>query len=118
MSSYKYRIKDKKIKIYFEQETEAGTIKHYIHPENVSLNAYVRQLSASEQNAANALQDRSDIEFVINKREIKPDMFVEFKGKTYQMSSPDNYMFYETEVKFRAFEISNKHYVGEIYEGW
>lgn len=111
MKKFIQPIKDKMIKIYYEEETEIdGSIKHYIHPINVNLKAYVRQLSAYEQNTAAALQDKSEIEFTINKRLVKPDMLVEFKGKTYKMSSPDNFEFYNTETKFRAYEIVPRKY--------
>lgn len=102
------RIKDKKIKIFREIQTEWGVTKKYIHPLGSSLKAYVRQLSATEQNTSNGIQDGSAIEFVINNRQIKTDMYVEFKGKTYQMGPPDNFEFYKTEVKFIAYEVNTK----------
>lgn len=111
----KLKIKDKQIRVFQEIESEAGTIKRYIHPAGTYLKAYVRQLSANEQNTANAVQDASDIEFVINKRQIKPDMFVEFfdgfETKTYQVGSRDNFEFYNTEIKFRAYLVNQKSYI-------
>ena len=107
--------KDKTIKIFFETETSTGTIKEYIHPFGTTIKAYVRQLSANEQASANAVQDSSDIEFTINKRDIKPDMFVEyfngFETKVYQVGSRDNFEFYNTEVKFRGYEVNLKTYI-------
>ena len=76
----------------------------------LDLNAYVRQLSANEQNAANSIRDGSNVQFVINFREIKTDMFVEFKGKTYQIGPADLFEFYKTEVKFIAYEVTPKEY--------
>ena len=102
------RVKDKKIRIFKEIQTKPGLIKHYIHPNGTYLNAYVRQLSATEQNQANAIQDGSAIQFVINNREVKTDMYVEFRDKTYQMGPPDNFEFYNTEIKFIAYEVTPK----------
>ena len=70
----KRRIKPHNIRIFREIETEEGTIKKYIHPEGTYLKAHVRQLSANEQNIADAVQDSSDIEFTINRREIEIDI--------------------------------------------
>lgn len=100
------RIKDKKIRIFSEHSVPGGLVKHYIHARETHLNAYVRQLSANEQYQANAIQDGSAIQFVINKRKIQTDMFVEFHGKTYQMGPPDNFEFYNAEIKFIAYEVT------------
>ena len=113
------QVKDKKIKIFMEVPSEFGVTKKYIHPEGTSLNAYIRQLSATEQNTANAIQDGSAIEFVINNRKIKTDMHVEFKGKTYQMGPPDNFEFYKTEVKFIAYEVNPRDdYIATEWSEW
>lgn len=113
------RVKDKRIKIFMEIPSEFGITKKYIHPENTYLNAYVRQLSATEQNTSNAIQDGSAIEFVINNRKIKTDMHVEFKGKTYQMGPPDNFEFYKAEVKFIAYEVNPRDdYIATEWSEW
>ncbi len=110
MTGIKYQKKDKKIKIFYEFIYNDTSTKRYIHPENATLAAYVRQLSASEQTAANAIRDGSALQFVINPREIKTDMLVEFREKTYQIGPPDLFEFYKTEVKFIAFEVTPKEY--------
>ena len=113
------KVKDKKIRIFMEIPSEFGITKKYIHPENTYLNAYVRQLSATEQNTSNAIQDGSAIQFVINQRRIKTDMFVEFKDKTYQMGPPDNFEFYRSEVKFIAYEVNPKDdYIAIEWSEW
>jgi len=104
------KIKDKNIRIFWEDVDGDESIKHYIHPRNSFLKAYVIQLSANEQASADAIQDRSDIEFIVNYREIIVDMYVEFNNKTYRISGIDYYEFYITEVKFRAYEVNVKQY--------
>jgi len=104
------KIKDKRIKIYYE--VQRGQLKRYIHPPSEYLKAYVRQLSAYEQNMDDAIQDGSEIEFVINPRQVSVDMYIEFLGDTYQITSVDRYEFYtNNELKIRARKVSPKEYV-------
>lgn len=113
------QIKDKQIKIFQELHQEDGIIKRYIHPEGTTLHAYVRQLSATEQNAFNAIQDGSALEFTINPRDIRPDMFVEFKGKVYQMGPADRFEFYKRDIKFIAYEVTQRDdYLAIEWEEW
>lgn len=112
------RIKDKKICIFYEMDQPEGSIKIYIHPAGTFINAHVRQLTSSEQNAADSTRDGSALQFTINKREIKTDMFVEFRGKTYQMGPPDNFEFYSGEIKFIAYEVSPKEHVAVEWSEW
>lgn len=113
------RIKDKSIRIFREDQTQEGIIKIYIHPENTFLKAYVRQLSTSELLAFNAVLDGSAIEFTINFREISPTMFVEFRGKTYQIGPADRFEFYDRELKFIGYEITPRDdYIKIEYEEW
>lgn len=111
--------KDKRIRIFKEIHLEEGTVKRYIHPEGTILYAYVRQLSATEQNSFNAIQDGSAIEFNINQREIAPDMYVEFKGRVYQMGPADRFEFYNTDIKFIAYEVNQREdYLRIEWEDW
>jgi SPP1 family predicted phage head-tail adaptor len=66
------------------------------------IKAYVRQLSASEIVNAKAMQDDSTLEIVINKRRISQDMYIDFKGGSYQVGAIDNFDFIQPEIKFRA----------------
>jgi SPP1 family predicted phage head-tail adaptor len=122
MEKHKYQIKDKRIKIFREHDQEIDGVlinyKIYEHPKNTTISAYVRQLSQNERNTARAVHDDSSIEFVINHRNIKPDMFIEFMDKTYQIGAPDQLEFYQTEIKFRAKEVTPKTYDQVIYKGW
>ena len=114
----KFIPKDKKIRIFFESLQDDKLIKHYIHPEGTFLNAYVRQLSANEQTAANAIRDGSAIQFLINHRNVKTDMFVEFRDKVYQMGPPDMFEFNKTDIKFIAFEVIPKEYDLVEWSDW
>lgn len=104
------KIKDKHIKIFYE--AQRGQIKRYIHPPDEHLKAYVRQLAAYEQHMDDAIQDGSEIEFVINPRRVSVDMYIEFLNETYQITSVDRYEFYaNNELKIRARRVSPKEYV-------
>jgi hypothetical protein len=122
MTKFKYPIKDKIIKLFSEVETMTHDgvelIKVYHHPHGHGIKAYARQLSNSERQSAKALQDDSTIEFVIGKRHIAQDMYVEFKDKVYRIGPTDSFEFYDTEVKFRAQEVNLNAYDHVIHKGW
>ena len=104
-------IKKQKIRIFQEIDQKPDPIKQYIHAEDTYLKAYARQLTASETASLNAIQDTGYIEFVINKRAVIQDMFIEFKGKTYQISSVDPFDFETPEIKLQAYEVNTKSYI-------
>ena len=118
------KVKNKRpcIKIYYEDKKKENAVvylvKHYIHPENVLLNAHVRQLSASERYAATAAHDNSSILITMNSRELNNNMFVEFKNKTYQLTGTDELDFTGTEIKVYAKNIVPKKYSKIEYEEW
>lgn len=105
-------IKDKRIRIFYEVGSENGTKKVYIHRKNTKLKAYVRQLSASEMSSLNAVQDVSDLQFIINYRKgVQIDMFIEYRGKTYQINAIDNFEFdVGKDIKVRANEVNERPY--------
>lgn len=103
-------LKNRNIKIFKEVRENGKSIKQYIHPYFTSIKAYVRQLSANEMATANAIQDASDIEFVINKRDINVGMFVEFQNKTYQINAVDFREFLNGDITFRAMQVNRKNY--------
>jgi SPP1 family predicted phage head-tail adaptor len=103
--------KNHKVLIFYEIDQKPDPIKQYIHAQGTKLSAYARQLTSSETAALNAIQDSRYVEFVINKRKLEVDMFVEFKGKTYQISAVDDYDFMNPETKFQAYEVNSKSYV-------
>ena len=118
MSQFKYLIKDKNIKIYSETQSNSGILRKYIHPAHSYIKAYIRQLSNQERYVNGAEVDGSEIEVVINKRDVEPDMYIEFKNKHYQIGPLDNFLFYNTEVKFRAKEVTPRTASETTYKEW
>lgn len=120
MKPPKFRIKDKSIKIFREHEDGIGTVKKYIHPENTTLAAYIRQLSATEQNIGGAEIDGSQVEFTVNRRNIDNDCFVEHREIIYQVSGIDQFMFDTgTDLTFRAYPVSKVgSYTATQYTDW
>lgn len=111
----KYALKDKLIKIYFERESEEGIIKKYIHPIDVSLKAYVRQVASFEMPIEQTMHDTSQVIFVINDRKVRTYMLIEFNGKTYNINAIDEFEFYNhTDLKITASEIEPKRYIKAI----
>jgi len=96
------------VKVYLKY-AKSGTvsgIEYNALLEGIDVKAYARQLSTEERFSAMAIQDDSAIEIVINKRSgITQDLYMEFKDKTYQIGAVDNFMFEDTEMKFRAKEV-------------
>lgn len=112
LKQYRYPMKPHRIKIYYEEEIGDNYIKQYIIPKDKYIKAYARQLSANEQASANAVQDSSFYEFVINKRDVKIDMFIEFdRGygeQTFEISGTDFMEFFKGEITIRAVEVTPK----------
>ena len=115
LKQYRYPNKPHRIKIYYEEEIGEDYIKQYIIPEGKYIRAYARQLSASEQASADGVQDSSFYEFVINKRDIKVDMFIEFNRgygeQTFQIKAVDFMEFFKGEIALRAEESPPKEYI-------
>lgn len=109
LRKFRHPMKNKDIRIYYEEDYETGYIKQYIVPEGKVIKAYVRQLSANEQFSADASQDGGEYEFTVMKREIKRDMYLEFDNgfglQTLQIGAIDMLEFYNSEITFRARNI-------------
>lgn len=112
LKKLQYPIKPHKLKIFYEDED--GTVKQYIQPNGKYIKAYARQLSGNEQAALDGVQNSSSYEFVIMKRDIDYDMYIEFdKGfgeKTYEINFIDMREFYKAEITIRGSEINTKEY--------
>ena len=112
LKQYRYPVKPHRIKIYYEEEIGEDYIKQYIIPEGRTIKAYARQLSANEQNSADGVQDSSFYEFVINKRNVKVDMFIEFNRgygeETFEISATDFMEFFKGEIILRASKVTAK----------
>ncbi len=109
MGERKYQ-KPEFIRIFKEINDSDGLIKQYIHPSNQQLRAHVRALSSKEQATLGGSHDYLLVEFVINYRDIKHDMFIEFKGDVYNIDSTDPYDFKKVELKILAFKSIPKEY--------
>lgn len=123
MSDYKVQNKTKCIKIFYERVSKVDGItypvKHYIHPQNTKLYAYVRNLSQNEINSNSAVYDTSSIQVIMNYRQLNNDMFIEFRNKTYQLiGDPDEFDFKETEIKLLCKRVVEKDYDIVEYEDW
>lgn len=103
----KFKNKDSKIKIYELISNADGTeSKKYLFNSN-KMWARIRMLSSQERHDLNAEQDGTIYNVVINYREgVEQDMFVEFKGKNFQIiTPPDNYDGTSIELKFNIKEV-------------
>lgn len=123
MSDYKVPNKTKCIKIFYERVSKTDGItypvKHYIHPQNTKLYAYVRNLSQSEITSNSAVYDTSTIQVITNYRKLNNDMFIEFRNKTYQLiGDPDEFDFKETEIKLFCKRVVEKDFSIIEYEDW
>lgn len=102
-------LKDKKITIYQTVVTEneiGDQITKYqpIHPGK--LWAYVRQLSAKEYYAAAAVQNKEEMLFTVNWRpDISPKMYIEYKGKWYNIERVDTFEGYKENLHLYASEL-------------
>ena len=124
MSDYKVINKTKCIKIFYERQIKNNgktyPIKHYIHPQNTKLFAYVRNLSSNEISTNTAVYDTSTIQIVMNYRKLNNDMFIEFKNNTYQLiGDPDEFDFQNTEIKLLCKKtVTKTDYYSTEYEEW
>lgn len=113
LKKLQYPLKPHKLKIFYEDED--GTVKQYIMPNGKFIKAYARQLSGTEQASANAVQDSSSYEFVIMKRNLNYDMYIEvnlgYGEKTYEINFIDGREFYNAEITIRAGEVNTKEFV-------
>ena len=103
--------KDKKARFfYIETRVVDGyekVIKQYIHSkESGGLWCYVRQLSENERFSAKAVQIEETTQFiVVYNPKLNNDLFIEFKGRTYQIVGIDEYEFNKTDLVIQANEI-------------
>ena len=103
--------KDKKARFfYIETKVVDGyekVVKQYIHSkESGGLWCYVRQLSENERFSAKAVQIEETTQFiVVYNPKLNNDLFIEFKGRTYQIVGIDEYEFNKTDLVIQANEI-------------
>ena len=103
-------LKDKKIIIYNKTliEDDIGNqTEGYqpIHPGK--LWAYVRQLSAKEYHAAASTQNKEEMLFTVNWRpDINPHMYIEYKGRWYNIERVDTFEGYKENLHLYASEMT------------
>ncbi|MCL2203554.1 MAG: phage head closure protein [Defluviitaleaceae bacterium] len=115
-------LKDKKIVLCRKTTVKdsagfAGEIYKAIHPGK--LWAYVRQLSAGEFYASQALQQKEEMFFTINWRDdIDPPtaFFVCYKEKFYSITRVDTFEGYKEDLKLYALFLASQSKPGEIIE--
>ena len=114
-------LKDKKIGIYRKEtiKDSAGfsvTVYKAIHAGK--LWAYVRQLSAGEYYASQALQQKEDMFFTVNWRNDinAADCFVRYKDKFYDITRIDTFEGYKEDLKLYALLLASQPKPGDIVE--
>ena len=103
--------KDKKVQFYrLSTQVVDGyekVIKTYIHSkESGGLWCFVRELSENERFSAKAVQVEETTQFkVVYNPKIVNELYLEFKGKTYNIVSIDGKEFNKSDLVIRANEI-------------
>lgn len=109
-------VKDRSIKIYSlisTRDSEGFEVvkKVYIHPIDKTLCAYFRQLKSAEIVANKQSQDDTEAFFIINRRAVEKDMFIEyinrrtFGTQTYQITGVDPYDDKGSEIKLNVKKV-------------
>ena len=95
-------------------------IKTYIHSKKSGgLWCYVRELSENERFSARAVQVEETTQFkVVYNPKIVNELYLEFKGKTYDIVSIDGKEFNKTDLVIRANEILAPSYDEVEYENY
>lgn len=116
--------KDKKVQ-FFSISTKVidgyeKVIKTYIHSKKSGgLWCYVRELSENERFSARAVQVEETTQFkVVYNPKIVNELYLEFKGKTYDIVSIDGYEHNKSDLVIRANEILAPSYDEVRYENY
>lgn len=110
-------VKDRSIKIYSLVSTRDSegfevTIKKYIHPVDATLKAYFRQLKSTEVFINKQSGDDTEAMFIINRRVVEKDMFVEYMNRrtfgteTYQITGVDPYDDSGNDIKLSVKKVN------------
>ena len=116
MPKYIYN-KDRKVKIFklISARNENGfevITKKYIHPINKCLSAYFKELKSSELAFNRQVEDDTEVIFVINRRNIDKDMYIEYISRrtfgttTYQITGVDSFDDTSYDMKVSAKKIN------------
>ena len=115
-------LKDKKIILYKKhtvKDNEGFSTTKYTPVHAGRIWAYVRQLSASEYYASQALQQKEEMFFTVNWRNdiTAADCFVEYKGIFYDITRIDTFEEYKEDLKLYATLLASQPQPGDI-EPW
>ena len=122
-------VKDRSIKIYSlvsDRDSDGFEIvkKRYIHPVDKTLCAYFKQLKSTEIIANKQNQDDTEAYFVINRRAVENDMFVEYMNRrtfgtqTFQITGVDPYDDSGSEIKLSVKKVNPSPYDFEEGVDW
>ena len=128
MAKYIYN-KNRKVKIFHIVTTrnELGfevAVKKYIHPIDKCLNAYFKDLRSSEIAFNKQAEDLTEVMFVLNRRPLSKDMFIEYISRrtygttTYQITSIDSFDDTSYDVKVGARQVNPPRYDSEEGTEW
>ena len=109
MNGFKYPIKDKDIRIFEivnDEDLEGYTVQKKRYITKGIIKASIQSNVASDFIENGKLSFQNYLTVYINKRLVDSTMFIEFKGKTYQIQSVDPVDFYNTEITIRAKLVS------------
>ena len=116
--------KDKKVQ-FFRLSTQVvdgyeKVIKTYIHSkESGGLWCFVRELSENERFSAKSVQVEETTQFkVVYNPKIVNELYLEFKGKTYDIVSIDGFEHNKTDLVIRANEVLAPSYDEVRYENY
>lgn len=128
MAKYIYN-KNRKVKIFklVSTRNENGfevITKKYIHPINKRLCAYFKELKSGEVAFNRQVEDDTEVIFIINRRNIDKDMYIEYIGRrtfgttTYQITGIDPFDDTGYDMKVGAKKINPPAYDNEEGTEW
>lgn len=109
-NQFRYPIKDKQIKIFeiiTGEDLDGYTVEKKKYLTNFSINVYIEFSTSPEMMENGRTTFQNYITATINKRDITAVMFIEHKGKTYQIQSVNQIEGYDAEITIRAKQVTN-----------
>ena len=113
-------LKDKKIILYrveHSKDKEGFSTAKYKPIHAGRLWAYVRQLSASEFYAAQAVHNSEEMLFVVNWRgDLTTDCFISYRDVFYNVTRVDTFEGYKEDLKVYAARLLSQPVAGDVVE--
>ena len=110
INQFRYPVKDKQIRIFeiiTSEDLDGYVVEKKRYLTNFDINAYIEFSTASEMMENGRTTFQNYITVIINKRNITPVMFIEHKGKTYQIQSVNQLEGYNAEISIKAKQVIN-----------